>query len=43
MLDAVVDFGNSRIKLCRCDSKGLILPVRGLHPTDFLPLLSIDE
>src|SRR5438105_3195179 len=29
MLDAVVDIGNSRIKLCRCDANGLVLPVRG--------------
>ncbi len=36
-LDAVVDIGNSRIKLCRCDSKGLVLPVHGLPPTDSAP------
>jgi type III pantothenate kinase len=37
MLDAVVDIGNSRIKICRCDSKGLVLPVHGLSPTDYAP------
>lgn len=30
MPDVVVDIGNSRIKLCRCDCKGLVLPVRGI-------------
>lgn len=34
MLDAVADIGNSRIKLCRCDSNGLVLPVRGLQTND---------
>src|SRR5262245_24852982 len=34
MVDAVVDIGNSRIKFCRCDERGLILPVRGLTAGD---------
>ena len=36
MPDAVVDIGNSRIKLCRCDSSGLILPVRGFSADDLV-------
>src|SRR5437764_438627 len=34
MVDAVADIGNSRIKICRCDARGLVLPVHGLGPTD---------
>lgn len=34
MIDAVVDIGNSRIKFCRCDERGLVLPVRGLSADD---------
>lgn len=34
MLDAVVDIGNSRIKFCRCDRNGLVLPVRGFSANE---------
>jgi type III pantothenate kinase len=34
VLDAVVDIGNSRIKLCRCDANGLVLPVRAFQRID---------
>jgi len=34
MPDAVVDIGNSRIKLCRCAGGALQLPVRGLSADD---------
>jgi len=34
MPDAVVDIGNSRIKLCRVEGGSLKLPVRGLAPDD---------
>ena len=34
MLDAVADIGNSRIKICRCDPSGLLLPIRGLDTND---------
>ena len=36
MPDAVVDIGNSRIKLCRCDRSGLVLPIRGLPADDLV-------